>query len=124
MLTILKSVLLGTAITAGVLAVFAAYGPAFFIDGRSPFQINFFAAAIIGLLTGWLAPRLVGARVHDHLRSAVLISVPILVVQAVVTSHFQVVFRELNPVMDKVFGALMLWAVAFVLIGGTLRRKP
>jgi hypothetical protein len=124
MLTIIKSALLGLALVATTLAVFASYGPSFFIDGRSPFQLNFAAGALIGLLIGWFAPRLVGARVHDHLRSAVLIAVPILVVQAVVTSHFQVVFKDLNPVMDKVYGALMLWSAAFVLIGGTLRRKP
>ena len=124
MLMIVKSALLGIALVATTLAVFAAYGPAFFIDGRSPFQLNFAAGAVVGLLVGWFAPRLVGARVHDHLRSAVVLAVPILVVQAVVTSHFQVVFRDLNPVMDKVYGALMLWSAAFILIGGTLRHKP
>ncbi len=123
MIAIVKSVLLGLVLVSAILAVFAAYGTTFFIDGRSPFQINFAVGAALGLLVGWMGPRMVGARVHDHLRSAVLIAVPLLVVQAVVTSHFQVVFKGLNPVMDKVFGALMLWSVAFVLIGGTLRRK-
>jgi hypothetical protein len=33
-----------------------------------------------------------------------------------------VFFRDLNPVMDKVYGALMVWATAFALIGGLIRR--
>jgi hypothetical protein len=107
-------------LAAGLLL--ALFGSQFFIDGRSPFQINFFGGAAIGLLLGLAMPLLVGAPRGERLRSIVLMLVPFLMWEAAVTSHFQVFFRDLNPVMDKVYGALMVWATAFALIGGLIRR--
>jgi hypothetical protein len=95
----------------------------FFIDGRSPFQINFAAGAGIGLLVGLVGPFVAGAKGDERLRAAVLIAVPGLLLFAAVTSHFAIVFPALNPAMDKVFGALMLWGIGFVLIGGLLRLR-
>ena len=36
---------------------------------------------------------------------------------------FGIVFKPLNPVMDKVFGALMLWGAGFLLAGGLVRWR-
>lgn len=116
-----KAILIGVVIVAGVLAGFYLYGRFFFTDGSRPFQINFAAGAGIGLLVGLVGPFIAGARGYDRPRAAALIVVPGLLVLAAVASHFGVVFRNLNPSMDKVFGALMLWAYAFVLIGGLMQ---
>ena len=47
-----RSLLIGVVVTAAILAGFRFYGVRFFIDGRSPFQINFAAAAAVGLVLG------------------------------------------------------------------------
>jgi hypothetical protein len=116
-----KAILIGLVIVAGVMAGFYFYGRFFFIEGTKPFEINFAAGAGIGLLVGLVGPFVAGARGYDRPRAAALIVVPGLLVLAAVASHFGLVFRNLNPSMDKVFGALMLWAYAFVLIGGLLQ---
>lgn len=118
-----RSLLIGVVVTAAILAGFRFYGVRFFIDGRSPFQINFAAAAAVGLVLGLVGPWLAGARGDERLRSAVWIALPALLVLAAVTSHFGIVFKPLNPVMDKVFGALMLWGAGFLLAGGLVRWR-
>lgn len=118
-----RSLLIGVVATAGVLFAFRFYGARFFVDGRSPFQLNFVAGAAIGLLVGVVGPWIAGVRGAERVRAAVWIALPPLLVMAAVTSHFQAVFKTLNPAMDKVFGALMLWSLAFVLVGGLLRWK-
>lgn len=118
----LKSVVAGCALAALVHAGFWLFGTAFFVDGRSPFQINFAAGAAAGLAAGLFAPALIGAPTGERLRALALMLVPFLIVEAAVTSHFHVFFRDLNPVMDKVYGALMLWGAAFALLGGLVRR--
>ncbi|MHB2167287.1 DUF5367 family protein [Alsobacter sp. R-9] len=119
----LRSVLLGFVLAAAVLAGFHLYGPQFFIDGRSPFQTNFAAGAGIGLLLGLVGPFVCTARGSERPMSAILIALPGLIAMAAVTSHFAIVFKALDPVMDKVFGALMLWSYAFLLVGGLLKWR-
>lgn len=117
-----KSLAAGLALAILVHAGFFLFGPQFFIDGRSPFQINFVAGAVIGLLLGLGLPILLGAAQGERLRVLALALIPFLIAEAAITSHFQVFFRDLNPVMDKVYGALMLWGAAFALLGGLIRR--
>ena len=118
----LKSIAAGILLAILIHAGFFWLGTQFFIDGRSPFQINFVSGAAIGLVLGVIVPMLVGAPRGDRLRAVACMLIPFLMVEAAVTSHFQVFFRDLNPVMDKVYGALMLWGAAFALIGGLIRR--
>lgn len=118
----LKSLAAGCALVALVHAGFSFFGTAFFIDGRSPFQVNFAAGAAAGLALGLFAPQLLGAPKGERLRALALMLVPFLIAEAAVTSHFQVFFRDLNPVMDKVYGALMMWGAAFAILGGLIRR--
>ncbi len=118
-----RALLVGLAVALAVAAGFHVYGPLFFIDGRSPFQINFAAGAGIGLLVGLVGPFVAGVQGDERLRAAVLIAIPGLLLFAAVTSHFAIAFPALNPAMDKVFGALMLWGYGFVLIGGLLRLR-
>ena len=117
-----KSLAAGLALSIAVHAGFLQFGTLFFVDGRSPFQINFVAGAAIGLALGLLLPALLGAPRGERLRAIVLVLLPFLLAEAAITSHFQTFFRDLNPVMDKVYGALMLWAAAFALLGGLIRR--
>lgn len=117
-----KSVAAGLALAVLVHAGFMLFGTQFFIDGRSPFQINFMVSAALGLIIGFVLPIVIGAPHGERLRAIAWVLVPFLIAQAAVTSHFQVFFRDLNPVMDKVYGALMLWSAAFVLLGGLIRR--
>ena len=119
----LLSLVVGLVVAGSVLAGFLAFGPRFFGDGRSAFQVNFAAGAAIGLLVGLLGPFVAGAAGEERLRAAVLIAIPGLLLFAAVTSHFAVVFKALDPAMDKVFGALMLWSYGFVLLGGLARRR-
>ncbi len=119
----IRAILLGVVIAAAILAGFHLYGPQFFVDGRSPFQTNFAAGAGIGLLLGLVGPFVAGARGAERTASAILIALPGLIAMAAVTSHFAIVFRSLDPVMDKVFGALMLWGYAFLLAGGLMRWR-
>ncbi|MFZ4533442.1 MAG: DUF5367 family protein [Alsobacter sp.] len=117
------ALLLGVVIAGATFAGFRLYGPDFFTDGRTPFQLNFAAGAAIGLVVGLIGPWIIGARGPDRTRAAILIALPGLIGMAVVTSHFGVFFRSLPPVMDKVFGALMLWGYAFLLAGSLVRRR-
>lgn len=118
----LLSVAVGIGLAIAVYAAFAMAGTRFFLDGRSPFQINFIGGAGLGLIIGFGLPALLGAPKHERLPTLVLVLVPFLLIEAAITSHFQVFYRELNPVMDKVYGALMLWGAAFAMIGGLIRR--
>ena len=118
----LKSIAAGILLAVLVHAGFFWFGTQFFIDGRSPFQMNFFGGATIGLVLGFTLPIFLRAPRGERLRAIALILIPFLMWQAAITSHFQVFFRDLNPVMDKVYGALMLWGAAFALIGGLIRR--
>ena len=47
-----RALLLGAVIAGAIFAGFRLYGPDFFTDGRTPFQVNFAAGAAIGPL-GW-----------------------------------------------------------------------
>ena len=118
----LKAIATGIIFAALIQVGFLLFGTQFFIDGRSPFQINFIGGALVGLVVGLFVPALLGAPRGERLAALCFLLVPFVMWEAAVTSHFQVFFRDLNPVMDKVYGALMLWGAAFAMIGGLIRR--
>lgn len=118
----LVSVGSGIVLAIVVYAALALAGTHFFVDGRSPFQINFIGGAALGLVIGFALPAWLGAPKGERLATLAMVLVPFLMIEAAITSHFQVFYRDLNPVMDKVYGALMLWGAAFALIGGLIRR--
>ena len=118
----LKAIATGIIFAALIQVGFLLFGTQFFIDGRSPFQINFIGGALVGLVVGLFVPALLGAPRGERLAALCFLLIPFLMWEAAVTSHFQVFFRDLNPVMDKVYGALMLWGAAFAMIGGLIRR--
>lgn len=118
----LKAIAIGIIFAALIQVGFLLFGTQFFIDGRSPFQINFMGGALVGLVVGLFVPALLGAPRGERLAALCFLLIPFVMWEAAVTSHFQVFFRDLNPVMDKVYGALMLWGAAFAMIGGLIRR--
>jgi hypothetical protein len=107
----------GFAIAATILVLFYAAGPYFFLEGRRPFQINFAAGAVLGLVVGLAVSRLARARAIEAPKAMALAAIPGLLVMAAIGSHFAVFFPALNPALDKVFGSLMLWFYGFALIG-------
>ncbi|HEY8382178.1 MAG TPA: DUF5367 family protein [Microvirga sp.] len=122
---ILRALGLGFGIAAAILVLFYLAGPLFFLEGRRPFQINFAAAAILGLLVGLVVHRLARVRAMEAATAMALSAIPGMMVMAAVGSHFAVFFPALNPALDKVFGSLMLWFYAFALAGAlwTARRS-
>ena len=116
---------LGFAIAAAILVLFYAAGPYFFLEGRRPFQINFAAAALLGLIVGLAVSRLTRARAIEAPKAMALAAIPGLLVMAAIGSHFAVLFPALNPALDKVFGSLMLWFYGFAFIGALwVARRP
>ncbi len=107
----------GFGIAAAILVLFYAAGPYFFLEGRRPFQINFAAGGVLGLLLGLGVRRLSRARAIEAPKAMALAAVPGLLAMAAIGSHFAVFFPALNPALDKVFGSLMLWFYGFALVG-------
>jgi len=116
---------LGFAIAAAIFALFLFAGPWFFLEGRRPFQINFVAGAVFGLVLGLWIHRLLNAPAQKAASVMALAAVPGMLIMAAVGSHFAVFFPDLNPSLDKVFGSLMLWFYGFGLAGALWRaRRP
>ncbi len=118
----LRPLLLGFGLAALIFCVFLFLGPYFFIDGRRPFQINFTAGGILGLVLGLASASLGGVARAQAVRAMALIAIPGLLVMAAAGSHFAVFFPALDPALDKVFGSWMLWFYGFALIGALLRQ--
>jgi tetrahydromethanopterin S-methyltransferase subunit C len=120
----LKSLGLGFGITAAIFAMFHFAGPWFFLDGRRPFQFNFAAGAMLGLVLGLLTHHVLQIPGKAATQAMTLVAVPGMLIMAAVGSHFAVFFPHLDPALDKVFGSLMLWFYGFSLAGAlwTARR--
>jgi hypothetical protein len=112
-----KSLGLGFAITAAIFALFHFAGLWFFLDGRRPFQLNFTAGAVLGLMLGLLMHHILQVPRKAAVQAMAFVAVPGMLVMAAVGSHFAVFFPRLDPALDKVFGSLMLWFYGFSLAG-------
>jgi hypothetical protein len=109
--------MLGFGIAAAIFALFHFAGPWFFLDGRRPFQINFAAGAVLGLVLGLLIHHVLHLPRKAAVQAMALVAVPGMLIMAAVGSHFAVFFPRLDPALDKVFGSLMLWFYGFSLAG-------
>ncbi len=119
----LRPLLVGTGLTAAIMALFWLAGPLFFLEGRRPFQLNFTVGAALGLAMGLALPRVLGASGAEGVRAVALVATPGLLVLAAVGSHFAVFFPALSPGLDKVFGSLALWFYGFALVGALLAGR-
>ena len=120
---ILRSLGLGFGLTAVIFVVFWLAVPWFFLDGRRPFQVNFAAGALLGLLLGlWIDHILrVPRKAAVHVMG--LVAIPGMLIMAAIGSHFAVFFPRLDPALDKVFGSLMLWFYGFSLAGSLWKAR-
>ena len=118
-----KALGLGIGLTAAIFALFHFAGPWFFLDGRRPFQLNFTAGAILGLILGLTLDRCLHIPRKTAAQAMALTAVPGMLVMAAVGSHFAVFFPRLDPALDKVFGSLMLWFYGFALSGALWRAR-
>ena len=118
-----KALGLGIGLTAAIFALFHFAGPWFFLDGRRPFQVNFTAGAILGLILGLILDRCLHISRKTAARAMALTAVPGMLVMAAVGSHFAVFFPRLDPALDKVFGSLMLWVYGLALSGALWRAR-
>lgn len=114
---ILRSLGLGFGMAAAVFMLFLWVGPWFFLEGRRPFQLNFTAGAVLGLVFGLSIPAILRLPAKAAIHAMVLVAVPGMLIMAAIGSHFAVFFPNLNPSLDKVFGSLMLWFYGFALAG-------
>lgn len=119
--SILRGLAVGAALTVALFCLFLYAGPAFFIDGRRAFQINFALAGLAGFALGWFSPVLAGGPKAQAPAATASIAAPPMLVMAAVASHFGVFFPALDPALDKVFGSWMLWLFGFALVGALLR---
>jgi hypothetical protein len=119
----LRSLGLGLALTAAIFALFLWAGPWFFLDGRRPFQINFAAGAVLGLILGLSVDRILRAQDKDAAKAMGFVAVPGMLILAAIGSHFAVFFPRLDPALDKVFGSLMLWFYGFALTGALWKAR-
>jgi hypothetical protein len=110
---ILRTLGLGFGITAVIFALFTFAGHLFFLEGRRPFQLNFTAGAILGLILGLVAHRILRVPKSKAATAMALVAVPGMLIMAAIGSHFAMFFPALNPSLDKVFGSLMLWFYGF-----------
>ncbi len=116
-MTHVAAIALGLAITAAIFALFSFAGHLFFLEGRRPFQLNFAAGAMLGLMLGSSIHRILRSPQHKAATAMALVAVPGMLIMAAVGSHFAVFFPALDPSLDKVFGSLMLWFYGFALAG-------
>lgn len=98
--------------------VFRFYGDVFFYPDDIVNAILFIVAA--PLCWGFMVLYLGILNVHPENRAlaAIGFALPGMLLDALVTANFTLVFPALDTSMDARFGALMLWAYAFLLFGG------
>ncbi len=118
-----KALGFGIGLTAATYALFHFAGPWFFLDGRRPFQLNFTAGAILGLILGLILDRCLHIPRKTAAHAMALTAVPGMLIMAAIGSHFAVFFPRLDPALDKVFGSLMLWFYGFALSGALWRAR-
>jgi uncharacterized protein DUF5367 len=119
----LRSLILGFGITAVIFVLFLLAGPWFFLEGRRPFQVNFAAGAVLGIVLGLLIHHILQIPRKAAAQAMGLVAVPGMLIMAAVGSHFTVFFPRLDPALDKVFGSLMLWFYGFSLAGALWRAR-
>ena len=97
---------------------FRYYGQAFFYPDDMVLAILFIVAApgLWGFMVLYLG--LLNVMPVNRALAAVAFVLPGLVMDALVTANFAVVFPNLDMSLDSRFGALMMWSYAWLLFGG------
>lgn len=97
---------------------FRFYGQAFFYPDDIVYAILFIA--VFPALWGFMVLYLSILRVLPENRALASIGfvLPGLILDAIVTANFALVFPNLDAAMDTKFGALMMWSYGALLLGG------
>jgi hypothetical protein len=97
---------------------FRFYGQLFFFPDDIALAILFIVSAPVlwGFMVLYLG--ILNVLPANRALAAVAFVLPGLVLDALVTANFAVVFPNLDVSLDSRFGALMMWAYAWLLFGG------
>jgi hypothetical protein len=98
--------------------VFRFYGQTFFNPDMVSVIILFVVAAPV--LWGFMVLYLGILKVYPENRAlaAIGFALPGITLDALVTPNFTMMFPNINPVMDGIFGGFMLWCYGALLAGG------
>lgn len=115
---ILRAMGLGFVLWLVNAAIFRFAGQMFFQPDIAPPFALFAAVVVIGAGLTFLGVRLLGAARGDEGEAAVALAFPSLLLNAVLTHEFAMIFPNLDAGMDGVYGALaMIYAAAMVFTG-------
>lgn len=123
---IIRAALVGFVLwLAGTLA-FRFYGERFFAPDADGHVILFVAAPILMVALAWAAMKVLRVRPGDQAEAAIGLALPGMLLDAYAVYQFPVIFPNLDPTLDGVFGALMLVSYAAIVFAGMLftRLQP
>lgn len=104
-------------------AIFRFAGQMFFLPGVAPPYALFGVVVVVGVALTFLGVKLLGAARGDEGEAAVALAFPSLLLNAVLTHEFAMIFANLDAGMDGVYGALaMIYAAAMVFTGLVMTR--
>ena len=103
--------------------VFRYLGQTFFWWDANYMTVFFLIAGVVLFfaMRFWLGAT--GVAAERRPAAAIAFVLPGMLLDAAIVSHFAIVFPNLDPDMDKVFGALMLWGYGFLLFGALWSKR-
>jgi hypothetical protein len=120
---ILRAMGLGFLLWLANAALFRFAGQTFFQPSLAPPYVLFAVAIVIGVVLTFIGVRLVGAARGDEGEAAVALAFPSLLLNAMLTHEFAMVFPNLDAALDGVYGGLaMIYAAAMVFTGLIMTR--
>jgi hypothetical protein len=104
-------------------AVFRFAGQYFFLPGAAPPYLLFVIVAALGAAITFLMLRLLREAPGDEGEAAVAVAFPSLLLNALLTHEFAMIFPNLDAGLDGVFGGLaMIYAASMVFTGLLMTR--
>lgn len=120
---ILRAMGLGFLLWLANAALFRFAGQTFFQASLAPPYALFGVAIVVGVVLTFIGVRLVGAARGDEGEAAVALAFPSLLLNAMLTHEFAMVFPNLDAALDGVYGGLaMIYAAAMVFTGLVMTR--
>ena len=115
---ILRAMGLGFVLWLVNAAIFRFAGENFFLPDVAPPFALFAVVIVIGATLTFVGVRLLGAARGDEGEAAVALAFPSLLLNAVLTHEFAMIFPNLDAGLDGVYGGLaMIYAAAMVFTG-------
>jgi hypothetical protein len=115
---ILRAMGLGFVLWLANAALFRFAGQYFFLPSVAPPYLLFAIAAAVGAALTFVMLKLLREARGDEGEAAVAVAFPSLLLNAVLTHEFAMIFPNLDAALDGVFGGLaMLYAAAMVFTG-------